>query len=291
MAKLGLGLVCAALVGGAALMPCGALAQAITDPQAPKPERNAFSGDFLTVGAGFVSMPSYEGSDDRTLLPAIGVMGRVGGIGINPRSAGIALDFVPDPPHSRIGISLGPVVRYRNHRAAHVKDPVVASLGKLASTVEAGIAAGVSLKHLLTHHDALSFGADMRWDVSGHGGGRVLTLGTGYYTPVSRGQIIGFGLGADVVSARYADYNFSIDAAGSTASGLPEFHAKGGFKSWSARAFTAFDLNGNLLDGGFAVGAGLGFTRLVASAAASPITSLRGTRNQWLLATGIAYTF
>ena len=77
----------------------------------------------------------------------------------------------------------------------------------------------------------------------------------------------------------------------SAASGLPAFAASGGFKEASLGAFTALDLTGDLLDGGFAVGVGALYTRLYGSAAKTPITSIRGSGHQWLLGAGIAHTF
>mgnify|MGYP006184008677 CR=1 FL=1 len=50
------------------------------------------------IPAGVLALPSYEGSNDTAVLPAGAVAGRVGGIGINPRAAGLALDQVPTFP-------------------------------------------------------------------------------------------------------------------------------------------------------------------------------------------------
>ena len=69
------------------------------------------------------------------------------------------------------------------------------------------------------------------------------------------------------------------------------YKAKGGFQEASIGIATARDLNGNLLDGGFAVGVGALYSRLFGSAAKTPITSIRGSRNQWTFGGGLAYTF
>src|SRR5690606_30292619 len=102
-------------------------------------ENSVFDGDFLIVGVGGVFTPSYEGSNDTKLMPAGGLMGRVGGIEFTPRAAGLALDLVPEPKSARFGINLGPVARYRANRTGGIKDPVVARLGKLDGVVEAGL--------------------------------------------------------------------------------------------------------------------------------------------------------
>lgn len=250
---------------------------------------SVYDGDFLIVGVGFGSVPSYEGSDDRIVIPAAGVTGRIKGVEIGARSAGISLDFVPD--RGKIGFALGPVARYRSNRTVHIKDPVVARLGKVDATVEAGIAAGVSVKGLAIAQDSLSVGADVRWDISGNGAGQVTSVSVNYLTPVSRFAVVGASVAADLVDNRYADYNFAVSSLGSAASGLPVFDAQGGLKNWAVRMFGAYDLDDNLLNGGFAVAAGVSYSRLVGSAAATPLTAERGSRDQFIFGAGLAYTF
>lgn len=253
-------------------------------------ESSVFDGDFLVVGVGGVSMPSYEGSNDRTLSPLAGVFGRIGGVGINPRAAGIALDFAP-AEQGRVAIAVGPVVRYRGNRSRGIKDPAVAALGKRGAVIEGGIAMGVTLKGVLNAFDRVSVGTDVRWDISGKGGGRVIAPGATYFTPVSKGQVFGARVGAEFVDHRYAAYNYAIDAAEGAASGLPPYRARGGFKEWNVGAFTAVDLSGNFLDGGFALGVGAQYSRLQGSAAETPVTSIRGKRGQWFFGGGVGYTF
>lgn len=255
------------------------------------PDSGAYEGDYLIVGAGFGSAPSYEGSDDRVIIPAAGVTGRIKGVNIGARAAGISLDFLPDPAGSRIGFALGPVIRYRGNRASHIKDPVVAKLGKLNGTVETGIATGVAIRKVLTPVDSLSIGADVRWDISGNGGGRVITAGVSYFAPVSRAMVVGASVAADFIDDQFARYNFSVTEAGAAASGLPVYHAKGGMKNWAVRAFAAYDLDRNIENGGFAIAGGISYSRLTGSAAQTPITSLRGSADQIIFGGGVSYTF
>lgn len=283
---------------GLALIAASALAPAAVAQEAPDagPDSGAYQGDYLIVGLGFASVPSYDGSDQQAVIPAAGVTGRIKGINIGARSAGISLDLLPDDlltgsQDSRIGFALGPVIRYRGNRNGHIKDPVVARLGKLKGTVEAGVAGAVSVKKLLTPQDSLSVGADMRWDISGHGGGRVTSVGISYFTPLSKAMVMGAAISADLIDDRYADYNFAISEAGSAASGLPVYAARGGLKSWGLKAFAAYDLDGNILNGGFAVALGGAWSRLTGSAAQTPITALRGSRDQWTFGGGLSYTF
>lgn len=254
-------------------------------------ESSVFDGDFLVIGAGAVSLPSYEGSNDRSISPIGGVFGRIAGVGINPRAGGLALDFIPEAKGQQISFSLGPVARYRANRKGKVKDPVVALLPKLDAVIEGGVAFSVTYKGVFSSFDRMSLGADVRWDISGKGSGRVIAPGMTYFTPVSKGQVIGARVGAEWVDHKYANYNYAIDAAGSQASGLPQYRARGGFKEWNLAGFTAFDLSGNFLDGGVAIGAGVQYSRLQGSAAETPITRLRGRRGQWFFGGGLAYSF
>lgn len=277
---------------GQAVPPPADPTQAETPAQADAVlARSVFDGDFLILGVGGVWVPNYEGSDERSLSPAAGVFGRLGGVDVNPRAAGLALDFIPEAKGQRLGFNLGPVARYRANRTGKIKDPVVRRLGKLDAVIEGGVAAGFTLKGVLNAFDRISLGADVRWDISGKGGGRVIAPGATYFTPVSKGQVIGARIGAEFVDRKYAQYNYGIDLAGSLASGLPQYRARGGFKEWNLGAFTAVDLDGNFLDGGFALGAGVQYSRLQGSAAETPIVSLRGKRGQWTVGAGVAYTF
>lgn len=271
-----------------AAAPEAALAQ---DAQDALVQGSAFEGDFLIAAAGFASIPDYEGSDERTVTLAAGVAGRIGGVGINARAGGVSLDFIPDPPEHEIAFGLGPVVRYRSSRTGPAADPVVAKLGRLPGVIEGGLAASINLRHVFNAHDVLSVGSDVRWDVSGHGGGMIISPGVSYLTPVSRAQVVGLQVGGDWVDRRYAAFEYGVDAAGSAASGLPQYAGRAGLKSIGAGIFTARDLSGDLLDGGFALAVGLAYQRLYGPAAETPLTSLRGKRDQWILATGISYTF
>jgi outer membrane scaffolding protein for murein synthesis (MipA/OmpV family) len=254
-------------------------------------EKSAFDGDFLIVGAGAVLLPSYEGSDDTVAIPGAAVAGRIGGIGISPRAAGVALDLVPDKTKARLAFNFGPVVRLRVNRTGRIKDPVVANLGKLRAVIEGGIALGVTAKRVLNPHDQLSLGVDLRWDISGRGGGGLVSPAVSYLTPVSRAQVVGLLASAEFADRRFAEYNYGVTPAGSAASGLPAFAARGGLKALNFGVFTARDLDGNLLNGGFALGAGAMYTRLKGSAARTPITTLRGSPNQWVFAAGLGFTF
>jgi MipA family protein len=252
---------------------------------------NAFKGDYLIVAAGSIYTSDHDGSDDYRFVPAAGFRARVGDVRVFSRAIGIGADFIADDPDARVSFSLGPVVRYRGNRTGKVRDRVVRQLPRLDDTFEAGATMGISFEGLITKRDSLSFGSDVRWTVSGNKGGRVITADVSYFTPVSRAAGVGISFGMDHVNRDFADYNYSVDAAGSAASGLPVYRAHGGVKNWNARFVAGYDLDGNLRNGGWAVGGAISYARLTGSAARTPITRLRGSRSQWLAGAGLAYTF
>ena len=89
----------------------------------------------------------------------------------------------------------------------------------------------------------------------------------------------------------FADYNYSVTPAGSLASGLPVFKARGGFNKVGARLLLGFDLDGDITNGGPAVFVVAGYTRMLGDAKRTPLTSIRGSADQLLGVAGFAYTF
>ncbi|HVR90502.1 MAG TPA: MipA/OmpV family protein [Novosphingobium sp.] len=265
-----------------------AAAQEATDP--PTDAATVFDGDWLNVGVGGLYSPSYDGSDDYvvTILPL--VQGKLGGVSINPRPAGLALDFIPDPD-TGVGFALGPSVRLRSNRAVQVKDPVVLAAGKLRRAIEVGVAAGVSLPQLLNPYDRLSLTLDARWDVNKAHRGMVLAPAVSYFTPLSRGTGVVLTLDAERGDDDFMRYYYSVTPAQSVASGLPVFAAKNGWTRAGVTAIGAIDFDGNLTNGGLSAVVLGGYSRMLGDAKRSPYTSQRGSADQWLAGVGLGLTF
>ncbi|MET0240938.1 MAG: MipA/OmpV family protein [Sphingobium sp.] len=254
-------------------------------------EPTVFDGDFLTVGAGVAIGPSYEGSDDYSVFPAPAVAGRVGGIGVNPRPAGIALDFINDPKGSKISFQAGPAFRLRFSRNTKVKDAVVEALGKRDVAVEVGGNVGFSINRVTNPYDSLTFGIDVRKDVAGAHEGWVIAPTATFQTPVSRGAFAALTVSAEHVDNKFARYYFSVSPEESLASGLRQYTARKGWKNVSAGLIGAVDLDGDLTNGGFAVFVAGNYARLLGNFERAPIVDDRGSPNQWTGAIGIGYTF
>ena len=269
------------------IVPAAAFAQ---DADAPR-EPSVFDGDYLTVGVGGVYGPSYKGSNDSVLYPVPIVRGSLGGIGINPRPGGLALDLVPDGKDARIGFSAGPVVGYTGNRHRQIKDPVVRAAGRLKEAIDVGGNVGITGYRLLNPYDSLTASVDVMWNVNKAHRGMTVTPSLSYATPLSRGMLATISVNAQHVDDDYASYYFDVSPAQSLASGLPIYGAKGGWASVGAGALVGYDLDGDLTNGGFALFALGGYQKMLNDAKRNPYTAIRGSANQWTVGAGVASTF
>jgi outer membrane scaffolding protein for murein synthesis (MipA/OmpV family) len=265
-------------------------AAALAQQQVPPPEKSAFGGDYLTVGAGVAVGPDFEGSSDYAVYPMGAIMGRIGPVTINPRIGGIALDLIPDGD-SKVGFSLGPVARARFERTGTIHDPVLALLGNAKTAVEVGGTAGVSVSRIANPYDSLAFSIDVRWDIAKAHRGQTITPSMTYLTPLNQGTAIALSATVEHVDDHYAQYYYDITPANALATGLPVYTAHSGWKSAGATLIGIVDLDGKLLNGGFALIGGVSYMRMLGNIADSPIISERGAANQFIGALGIAYTF
>ena len=259
-------------------------------------EENVFAGDYLTVGIGLAYGASYSGSDDYTSFVLPIVQGSLGGIGISPRPAGVALDFINDASDAPITFTAGPSVKLNRDRVKieDIKDPIVQAYGELDTAIEVGPNVGIGIRRVLHGYDSLTFGVDAAWDVAGAHDGMTISPSATYFTPLSRGIAASFSLSATYVDDDYADYYYSVAPINTllpASDVLPGFQADGGFEKLGANLLVGIDLNGNVADGGLSLVALGGYSRLVGDAADSPFTSIRGDADQFLIAGGIGYTF
>ena len=249
-----------------------------------------YDDTWLSLGVGVGYGPSYDGSDDYVAFPAPIIQGRVAGIGIQPRPAGLALDFIPDSGEG-VGLALGPVARIRSNRARQINDPVVKAAGELDTAVEVGVNAGLSFPKVLNPYDSLSLSTDVLWDVAGAHSGMTFAPSITYFTPLSRGMAASLSLSAEHGDDDFMRYYYSVTPAQSAASGLPTFTADSGWTKAGATLLTAFDFDGNLANGGLAAVLISGYSRMLGDAKRTPYTSIRGSADQWFGAVGIGYTF
>jgi MipA family protein len=260
------------------------------------PPKTIFDDTWVTIGAGVGYRPRYEGSDDYKVSPSPLIQGSIEGFNFGARGPGLYVDVVRDGGRKqgrekKVQFVVGPQILLRLDRTGDVKDPVVSLLGKRKTAVEIGFTAGVAIKKVVNPFDTLTLSVDAQWDVAGAHKGNIISPSINYSTPLSKAAFINLSLSADRVDDNYARSYYSIDAAGSTASGLPIYNAKAGWKKSTAFLVAAYDLSGNALDGGFSVFALTSYSRLLGDAKKSPITSVRGSASQYFIGGGVAYSF
>lgn len=253
-----------------------------------------FSGDYLSVGVGVALSPSYDGSDDYVFNVLPIVQGSLGGVDINPRAAGVTLDFVPDPDDG-VGLDLGLAARLRSDRAQQIEDEVVLLFPELDRAVEVGPSAGVNIPGVLNPFDSVNVSVAAMWDVAGAHDGMVVAPTVSYSTPLSRAVFANLSFSAEWADADFQDYYYRVDPAqyaGPGASPLPAFEPQGGgFTSAGATLLLGIDLDGDVTNGGLGLVLIGGYSRVLGDAADTPFTSIRGTRDQFLGAVGVGYTF
>ena len=291
MTKLSATLV-AAMAASVAATP--AFAQDIADQAPPVVDAGIFADDFITVGAGAAVNPSYTGSDDYVVSVLPLVLGSIGGVEISPRAGGVSVDFIPDPQDG-VGFDLGFSARLRSNRAQQIEDPIVLLYGELDRAVEIGPRVGVNFPAVLNPYDSVSVGADVMFDVAGAHGGTVVTPTVAYTTPLSQAILANFSLSAEWADEDFQDYYFGVPVFNTLVpddSLLPGFDPDGGsFNSVGANLLVGIDLNGDVTDGGLGLILLGGYSRLLGDAADTPFTTIRGSRNQFLTAVGLTYTF
>src|SRR5256885_900901 len=190
-----------------------------------------------------------------------------------------------------MNFDVGPIIGARFNRTRHhLKDDTVDPLSTRKTAIEVGGFAGMSFHGLTNPYDTLAVRFDVLHDIGNAYKSTTFAPNLDFSTPLSRTTYASASVGAEFVSNRFADYYFSISPADALVSGLPVFDADGGMKNWRASLLLNQSVSGDLLHG-FSLFGMANYSRLVGDFRRSPIVSLRGSPNQWLLAAGAAYTW
>lgn len=246
---------------------------------------------FITVGFGAALVPSYEGSDQFVLFPVPVVRGSYKGYSFGARGPGLFVDLVKDPLFAKVEYIAGPVVQGRFDRNNRIRDVVVARLGNRDIALEVGATGGVKINRIFDSFDSLTFQTDAVFDIAGAHSGAVVTPSVSYSKLLGGRGVVNLAVSGDIVDGDFADFYFSVDPAGSAASGLPVYRAGGGLKSLAATALVGLDLSGDALDGGWGVFILGSYSRLQGDIADSPVVAIRGDANQYFGGMGLTYTF
>lgn len=259
--------------------------------EAPPIDQEKLEGDSFTIGVMGGLVPSYEGSDNEVLSVIPIARGRIAKVNFTIRGNRFWADVIPTDAGPGWDVQLGPIVSLNFNRSAAIKDPQVKALGSIDTAVELGGYAGIAKQGVVTSdYDKLSVSVAYTYDVAGVHGSYVVTPSLDYATPLSTKALVGLNFSANYMGGGYAQTYFGVTPAGTLASGLPTFSAGKGWKDWTVGALGALSLTGDLT-GGLALIGGGSYRRLLNDAADSPVTSIAGSRDQWMVMGGLAITF
>ena len=174
------------------------------------------NNDTLTIGAGAVYMPSYQGSNDYIISPVAAARGQFHGVSFFTRGAQLFVDLVPSAPGPGWSFELGPVVSADLNRTGRVVDTQIKALGKRKIALEAGGYAGITRTGVVTSdYDTVSFRVSYIHDVGSVHRSYIVTPTLDYTTPLSKSVLVGVTLSADYAGSGYADTYYSVDGPGS----------------------------------------------------------------------------
>ncbi len=245
---------------------CLALGALSPDRAAAQPQEKEEDDWQVTIGAGVLVMPDYEGSNDLRVLPFPVLALDYKNI-VSIRGPQIQVSIADVKLSDDVRLRFGPSARYRQGRDESDNSDLI-GLGDVDGSVEIGGFARV--------------GSD-RWWLQLSGGKDVANGHDGIVAEVEAGirfdltdslsaQLSGTASWAD---RKYMRSNFGIDAAQAAASGLSRFSPDAGLKDAGA----GVGLNYRI-DRRWSIGGDAGYRRLLGDAADSPIVSKRGSANQ-----------
>lgn len=262
-------------------------------PDDDDPERT-WARDYFAIAAGVLSTPKYNGADERRILPAFYLRGRLSGYSFSTRGTNFQVDLIRQRRGQKTDFKLGPTISLRSDRSGKIDDPQVAALGKRKMAIEMGLFAGVSHTGVITSaYDQVSFRISASKDVSGRHGSWAASPTIDYGTPLSKRAYIGVSASVNFYGKGFGRYYYDIDPAGSVASGLPVYDEAG--KKATAGKYTLGVAGGYALSGdlrkGFVLLGGAQYGRLGKRFARSPVVADRGDPDQWVFGGGLAYQF
>ncbi len=262
-------------------------------PQDDDPDRK-WARDYFAVAGGVITAPSYNGSDERVVLPGFYLRGRVSGFSFSTRGTNLQVDLIRQRRGQRVDWKFGPLINLRGDRTGSIKDAQVEALGEKKLAVEAGITTGVTFSGVLTSkYDQLGLRLVALRDISGRHGSWVASPTLEYGTPISKRAYVGVSASVNIYGKGFGHYYYDIDAAGSAASGLPVYSGAGRkatMGKYQIGVAGAYALSGDLRKGFVLVG-GVQYGRMTSRFAASPIVDIAGAKDQWIAGGGVAYQF
>jgi outer membrane scaffolding protein for murein synthesis (MipA/OmpV family) len=241
-----------------------------------------------------INTPTYNGSDERRILPGFYLRGRLSGYSFSTRGTNFQVDLIRQRRGQKTDLKFGPIINLRSDRTGGVKDAQVEALGKRKLAVELGISAGITQSGIITsEYDQIGLRVVGLKDISGRHGSWIVSPTIDYGSPLSKRAYLGISASVNIYGKGFGHYYYDIDPLGSAASGLPVYTGAG--QKATAGKYTlgvagAYALSGDLRKGFVLVG-GAQYGKLMGRYADSPIVADVGSADQWLFGGGVAYQF
>ncbi|MGN6572708.1 MAG: MipA/OmpV family protein [Pseudolabrys sp.] len=259
-------------VFGAALAAL-ASAPALAADLAPAP---ALKGNQWTVTLGIEAgvLPTYEGSDSYMIRPFPL---------FDVRKAGTPPRF--HAPRDGFGFGIIDTGTFRAGPAAKIRFPRRESddADLRGLDVDTAIEIGGFAEYWVAPW--LRTRAELRQGFGGHHG-IVGDLSADVVYPLTPQLTLSGGPRLTLATGKAEDPYYSVTASQSVTSGLPTYTAQGGVHSWGAGAQARYDFSPQ-----WAAYTYLEYQRLAGDAANSPLVTMRGSRDQIQVGTGVTYSF
>lgn len=234
-----------------------------------------------SIAAGIATVPDYEGAKQNQLIPLIAGDLHWGNRYLAFEGTTARLNLLNSPT-----LELGPVANLTFGRGSNAKPLPVRALGRIKDAYEIGAFAAIKTGSLLRDGDELRLRVQGARDIADVHDGWVYEAALGYRLPVSPRFVIAADMAVRLADDKYAATYFSVTPAGSAASGLRSYAAKGGIKDVGASLTAIYALSSKWSLIGFA-----GYRRLVGDVADSPIVRGAGRAGQISGGAGIGFRF
>ncbi len=149
--------------------------------------------------------------------------------------------------------------------------------------VDSGVAVGGFLDYKLIKR--ITVQSEFRHEVAGGHGGALLDLGINFKLPLDKPWARAY-FGTTIASDDYMEEFFSVNATQSANSGIAQYDADGGVKSFTFSLASGYDITEN-----WVIGATVVYSRLTGDAGDSPIVESRGSKDQFTTGIGLSYQF
>lgn len=239
--------------------------------------------NYVALAGGVV--PDYMGSDDYTggIAPA-GLIK----FGTSERYVRlIATDLQVNLLDNKTW-AFGPALNYRFGRDDDVDDVQVSLMREIDDTVEAGVFGSWQWIGNDDPRHRFIVSGEFLHDVGGEHEGFILSGSARYFQPIERIKPLTLSIGANLTygSSDYMDTYFSVDANNAARSGLPQFAADSGLRDFRVPMMAVWSFSEKWHVAGGAI-----YSRLLSDAGDSPVTDIRGSKNQWYVGAGVAYAW